>query len=505
MNARLHHLFLASFLTVVSPSLSGSSPAMAESADPVTQLKNISEAFNQVAEKVTPQVVSVSSFKKAKDTPGKQPPSMNDPFFDRFREFFGDDMMERFGQQGQEAPQQGLGSGVIVDARGYILTNNHVLGKADEVEVTLSNDPKKYKAEVVGVDPRSDLAVIKITPPRTLKGATLGDSDSLKIGDWVIAAGNPFGLTNTITAGIVSAKGRSIGLVGQYEDFIQTDAAINPGNSGGPLVDLNGEIVGINTAIFTRSGGYMGVGFAIPSNMARSVMNSLIEKGRVIRGWLGVGIQNLTEELSESFQHTGTEGALVGQIQDGGPAAKAGVKQGDIITAFNGTKIKDVNHLRNLVAATAPGTKSDVEVLREGKKEILSIKIEELPAQAEQENIVADQPTNIGITVETLTPELAARLGTKKTKGVIVSRVLPGSIAQRGGLQVRDIIISVNGKSVSKESDFLASLSQETSPREFDWWSRATAWNVSFSYDRRSRNRKARPPKGGLPRQPSHT
>lgn len=438
---------IASFLLISSLAHAQTSPSEA-----IESAKTISSAFSQVAEKITPSVVSISSFKKARNVPtGKGSPNLNDPFFDRFKDFFGDDFFERFGQ---EAPQQGLGTGVIVDARGYILTNNHVVGDADELEVRRVGGTKSIKAKVVGTDPKSDLAVIKIDGISDLKAASLGNSENLKIGDWVVAAGSPFGLDNTITAGIVSAKGRSLGNAGQYEDFIQTDAAINPGNSGGPLCNLAGEVIGINTAIFTRSGGYMGVGFAIPSNMAKTVMDSLISKGRVVRGWLGVGIQNLSEDLAASFAHAGTEGSLVGQVQEGSPAEKAGFKQGDIILEMNGVKVKDVNQLRNLVASTDPGQKIDVLVFRDGQKLTLSPKIEELPAQKE-EAIKADEPqTNIGITVENITPELSSRLGTKKTKGVVVTGVVPGSVAERSGIAVRDIIVSVNSKPVSSVKEF---------------------------------------------------
>lgn len=424
-----------------------------EATTGIKQAQGLSAAFNSVADKITPSLVSVSSYKRAKKV-GRGPQGLNDPFFDKFKDFFGEDLFDKF-SQGQDMPQQGMGTGVIVDSRGYILTNNHVVGEADELEVTLNKDTKKVKAKIIGKDPKSDLAVIKIDPPFALETATLGDSDTIKIGDWVIAAGNPFGLDNTITAGIVSAKGRSLGNVGQYEDFIQTDAAINPGNSGGPLCNLNGEVIGINTAIFTRSGGYMGVGFAIPSKMVKSVMESLISKGKVVRGWLGVGIQNLTEELSQSFNYNEKEGALIGQIQEDSPAQKAGFKQGDIVTSFGGEKVKDMNQLRNRVAATEPGTKVPVEVFRDGNKQELSVKIEELPSQSLDDEKTETQENNIGVTTETLTGDLASRLGTKKTKGLVVTSVTPGSIAERAGIQPKDIILSVNGKAISKESELI--------------------------------------------------
>lgn len=433
----------------------------------VQQARGLSDAFNSVAEKITPSVVSISTFKKAKPIKGlgKGNNQLNDPFFNHFKEFFGEDFLERFpqgGQGGQEAPQQGMGTGVIVDPRGYILTNNHVIGEADEVEVTMKGESKKLKAEIIGKDPKSDLAVVKIQPTEKLVVASLGDSSNLRIGDWVVAAGNPFGLDNTITAGIVSAKGRSLGNIGQYEDFIQTDAAINPGNSGGPLCDLNGDVVGINTAIFTRSGGYMGVGFAIPSNMVKSVMESLISKGKVVRGWLGVGIQNLSEDLASSLNYKNTEGALVGQIQNDSPAEKAGIQQEDIITSFNGEKVKDMNQLRNKVADTPPGTQAEVVIFRNGKEMTIPVKIEELTSQSiEEEEVDEVEETVAGISVDTITAEIADKLRIKKNKGVIVTNVAPNSIAQQAGIQPRDVIVSINGKPVNKKSEFYAMLTKE--------------------------------------------
>lgn len=434
---------------------------LADTAESIRLAQGLSSAFEDVAQSITPSVVSVSSLKRPRKIPMVRK-RQADPSLEPFKDFFGEDFMEKFpffqGPDGDGGAQQGLGTGVIVDANGYILTNNHVIGEADEITVVLS-DKRKFKAEVKGRDPKSDIAVIKISASN-LTPARLGDSKNLKIGQWVIACGNPFGLDNTITAGIVSAKGRSISAGGQFEDFIQTDAAINPGNSGGPLLNLNGEVVGINTAIFSRSGGYMGIGFAIPIDMAKAVMESLISKGKVVRGWLGVSIQNLTEDLSSSFGLNTTEGALVGSVSPGSPAAKAGMKQGDIVVRFNGTKILDVNQLRNLVASTPPGEKAEVEVIRDSNSVTLSVGVEELDAAKVQDEIEqeqqADSAVDLGVDLKTLTPDLAPRLGTKKTSGVIVLSVAPGSIAETAGLISRDIIISVNGKSVKNVKEFLA-------------------------------------------------
>ncbi len=426
-------------------------PSQAED-DGIARANELSQAFAKVADKITPSVVSVMSVTKSKVPQGKRG-ATPDPFFEPYRDFFGDDLFEHFFQGRPEGrAQQGLGTGVIVDNDGHILTNNHVVGDADEVTVRLQNE-KTYKAKIVGTDSRTDLAVIQIKAPG-LVPAKLGDSDQLKIGEWVVASGNPFGLNNSITAGIVSAKGRSFMGGGQYEDFIQTDAAINPGNSGGPLVDLHGDVIGINTAIFSRSGGYMGIGFAIPINMARNVLRSLIDKGKVVRGWLGVGIQNLSEDLSQSFNYESTDGALVGQIEPKGPAAKANLRQGDIITAINGEKIRNVNQLRNMVASIEPGTSISIDLYREGQKEQLKLRVGELPSQGEAQEEPEESGLDLGMNVENLTPDLGQQLGSKKGSGVVVTQVRPGGLAESAGLQPRDIIVSINGKALKGVTEF---------------------------------------------------
>lgn len=451
---------LTAFTILIASSLPIWHQALAdEVSDAQNYAQGLSAVFEKVADTITPSVVSISAVKKPKKLSNLKK-KFNDPAMDPFREFFGDDFMERF--QGPEGGggqgQQGLGTGVIVDPSGYILTNNHVVGEADELTVTLY-DKRKFKAEVKGKDPKTDIAVIKIKADH-LTAAKLGDSDSLKIGEWVVASGNPFGLSNSITSGIVSAKGRAISGGSQFEDFIQTDAAINPGNSGGPLLNLKGEVVGINTAIFSRSGGYMGIGFAIPISMAKSVMESLISKGKVIRGWLGVGIQNLSEELSSSFNYVGTDGALVGSVSKGSPAYKAGFEQGDIITKFGGMKVTDVNQLRNLVANTAPGQTLDVEVYRAGKAKSLSVKVDELTTQDQQEpeQEKSDSSVDLGIEMQSLTPELSQQLHSDKLHGVVVTNVAPGGIGESAGLQPRDIIMSINGKPIKSVKELLAEI-----------------------------------------------
>jgi serine protease Do len=424
-------------------------PAYAEDAAPVPVpekvkvAQDLSEAFEQVAEVITPSVVTIATETKAKKQ--KVPRGM-----EPFKDFFGDDFFDRM----MPGPQRGLGTGVIVDDQGHILTNNHVVGDADEVTVRLS-DERTAKAKVVGRDPKTDLAVIKIKlKDKFPKAATLGNSDSLKIGEWVVAAGASFGLENTITAGIVSAKGRAISAA-QYEDFIQTDAAINPGNSGGPLVNLHGEVVGINTAIVSKSGGYMGIGFAIPINMVRTVMDSLINKGKVTRGWLGVGIQNLSEDLAKSFNYEGSEGALVGHIDPNGPAKKAGLQQGDIIIEIGSEKIKNVNQLRNFVAGIAPGKETEISVIREGKKISSKVTVGELPNNPVGETTESNGLNeDLGLTVEEYDESSPRRPRSGKTRGLVIVEVDPQGLAARSGLQPGDIVSSVNGKRVDTVDAF---------------------------------------------------
>lgn len=442
----------------------------AQSAEEAQRMaRSLSLAFEEAAKNITPSVVSVSSMvkKSAKRVGAPQQRKVPDGL-EPFKEFFGEDFLDRmFPDQGGGGPsQQGLGTGVIINNEGHILTNNHVIGEATDIEVKLQ-DGRTLKAKIVGRDARTDLAIISVQASG-LTPAKLGNSDDLKIGEWVVAAGNPFGLDNTITAGIVSAKGRSIMGGNQYEDFIQTDAAINPGNSGGPLINLKGEVVGINTAIFSRSGGYMGIGFAIPISLARNVVDSLLKDGKVVRGWLGVGIQNLSEDLAKSFNHANTEGALIGQVQDGSPAEKAGFRQGDIIVGLDGQKIRNSNQLRNLVAALVPGRKVSIDILRDGKPQTISVKVGELPAQPMGEEAVLtpgdeDNSPNevLGARLKNLTPELAKRIRTKHAKGVVVEALLPDGVGALAGIQPGDLILSVNGKAVTSVAELGDALTAE--------------------------------------------
>lgn len=423
----------------------------------LTAADSLSRAFESASNLIKPSVVSISSVKKAKARPAQMRRGGSNPQ-EQLREFFGDDFYRFFGAPNppEGFAQQGLGTGVIASEDGLIITNNHVIEDADEISVR-TDDGKSHKAELVGADPKTDIALVRIKASG-LTAAKFGDSDALKIGEWVVAAGSPFGLEKTITAGIVSAKGRSsITDPDTYQDFIQTDAAINPGNSGGPLINLHGEIVGINTAILSRSGGYMGIGFAIPINMVKDVKNSLLTKGRVVRGWLGVIIQNLNDDLAASFGISHNEGALVSDVSPDSPAAKAGLQQGDIIIKFGETKIADINQLRNLVASTTPGSKIPVIVHREGKETTIMVDVTELPANVGSnptKPVPEEAGADIGLQLQNLTPEMASQIGTKRTNGVVVTGVEPNGLAARGGLRPQDILVKLNGVAITSVSQF---------------------------------------------------
>jgi len=424
------------------------------------QLKHaraLSAAFEEVAEAVKPSVVSITSIKRV-ETPALIFPGPRGPLRDPLREFFGDDLFERFfgrGQPEREGVVRGGGTGVIVSADGYVLTNNHVVEGADQVTVSLA-DGRRFVAQIVGTDPKTDLAVIKISADG-LKPAQLGDSERLRVGEWVLAVGNPLGLEQTVTAGIISAKGRSYVGLAEYEDYIQTDAAINPGNSGGPLLNLDGQVVGINSAIVSRSGGYMGIGFAIPANMARKVMEDIIADGKVTRGYLGVIVQNLTPDLARSFGYDQPHGVLVAEVAPDGPAAKAGIESDDIIIELGGKPMDNMNELRNAVATTDPGTKVEVKVFRKGQTRSLKVEIGELDS-APVSRAAGRTTDDLGLAVENLTAEEARRLGLSDAAGVLVTEVEPGGVAERSGLLRYDVIISVGDKPVRNVRDFHAAL-----------------------------------------------
>jgi serine protease Do len=420
-------------------------------------LQSLQDAFVQVAQAVKPAVVNIATTQKpgpAERRRGQVPPSFRGPF----REFFGDEFFERFFGEQPQRERRSLGSGVIVDKRGYILTNNHVIERADEIEVRLS-DKRKLKATVVGKDPKTDLAVIKVDATKDLPVATLGDSGKIRIAEWVMAIGNPFGLDQTVTVGVVSAIGRSDVGITTYEDFIQTDASINPGNSGGPLVNLSGEVIGINTAIVATG---QGIGFAIPINMAREITDRLIAQGKVVRGWLGIGIQELTEELASQFGVKPEEGVLVGNVMKDGPAEKGGLKTGDIIQEFNNTKISSVRQLQREVAQTAVNALAKVKVLREKQPLSLTIVLGEQPSEvaAGPAESPAETAERFGFSVQEFTPELREQLKVQAEGGVVVSGVEDGGPAARAGLRAGDVVAEVNRERVRSVADFTRILGQ---------------------------------------------
>lgn len=438
------------------PSVQGSSTASA-STDLPLGVPMPGPNFAAIVKAVTPAVVNVSTTRVVKSAGTEElGPRFDDPFF---RRFFGDEFFRRFGVP-RERRQSSLGSGVIVDPSGYIVTNNHVIAEADEIKVVLS-DKREFDGKVIGVDPKTDLAVIKIDG-ENLPTISWGDSDSLQVGEYVLAIGNPFGLTQTVTMGIVSAIGRANVGIADYEDFIQTDAAINPGNSGGAMVNIRGELVGINTAIYSRSGGYMGVGFAVPSNMTRRVMKSLIETGKVVRGWLGVSIQGVTAALAKNFGLSKAQGALVSEVLRDSPAAKAGFKSGDIIIKFDGKDVKDQTALRNIVAATQVGKKVKVRVVRNSKTKTIHVKIDEQPKEVASLGEESQAPERAsentalaGLEVRDITLEIVERLGLPPdSTGVVVTEVDPNSGAATAGLRPGDLITEINRKAVRDMDDF---------------------------------------------------
>lgn len=425
-------------------------------------LKQLDEAMVNVAEKITPAVVNISSSKKEATALGGD----LEPFFKNhpFREFFGDELFKKFKKGPRPDPgfrPQGMGSGVIVSPDGVILTNSHVVKDADEITVNLS-DKRSFKAKVIGTDPESDIAVIKIDAGG-LPIAALGDSSKLRVGEMVMAIGNPFGLNRTVTSGIVSATGRTnVGII-DYEDFIQTDAAINPGNSGGPLVNINGEVVGINTAIASRSGGYQGIGFAIPATSAKLIMEDLLKDGKVRRGLLGVNIQDLNESLAKSFGRTDTNGALVSQVVEGSPAEKVGIKPGDIITKFNGHDVSGAAELKNLVGREKPGTTAKLTVFRDKKTMDFTMKIAERTAKAlgsASPTTPAETSDELGVEIEKVPATAAEQMGLKEGEGVQVKDLQADGIGARMGLRAGDVILEVDGKPVASSAEFNKSVKE---------------------------------------------
>jgi serine protease Do len=417
-------------------------PTPAVTAPPVGSTAT-SGSFAKLAEAVKPAVINVSTLSR---TSGGRTP---------LEEFYGEEFFKRFfGDAPEKMPRRGLGSGVIIDPSGIALTNAHVVEGASTIEVgTL--DGGKHTAKVLGSDKKTDLAVIQLDGgAKTFAFVPLGNSDEAQVGDWVIAVGAPFGLQATVTSGIISAKARQIG-AGPYDDFIQTDAAINPGNSGGPLVNMRGEVVGINTAI-VRGGS--GIGFAIPSNMAKRVASELRTSGKVTRGWLGVSLQPLTPELATSFGAKDTKGALIADVSADSPAARAGLKSGDVITEFNGKKIDDPSALARAVGLAKPGEMSKVRVWRDRQEKTVDLKLGELPAErtaaAATRGVGDADASKLGVTVQSVTPEIARQLDLKDPSGVVVTRVDPEGAAGEAGMQRGDVIVEIDRKPVKSVDDF---------------------------------------------------
>ena len=454
-------------LSIIVPLLFVPAVGSGAVAGGVESLRETGKAFASVAREVSPAVVfiQVETSRTGGSMQGAFPEGF--PFGEEFFErFFGD----RFGpgapvprgeSPGRERRATGQGSGFVfarddglLKDKTYILTNNHVVEDADKITVSFK-DGRTFEAEITGTDPQSDVAVIEIEA-ENIAPLDLADSSELEVGEWVVAIGNPFGLSHTLTVGVVSATGRTSIGINDYEDFIQTDAAINPGNSGGPLVNLNGEVVGINTAIFSRSGGYMGVGFAIPINLAQAIAEQLIDTGKVTRGYLGVVIQPLTPELAESFDIDATKGILVSEVADDSPAAAAGMKTGDVIVEYRGEAVDDIGVFRNRIALTAPGERAEFVIVRNAKRRKLSVTLGELSADKVASTATTGRADDIGVTVETLTESAAQRLGLERGVGVAIAAVEPGSVAAAAGLRPGMAILQVDRKAVASVAEFNA-------------------------------------------------
>jgi len=423
----------------------------AQSTSPIS----VPESFNQLAEKVSPVVVNIRTvktvngggpvFRHFRQNPWRK----DDPSQDFFERFFGNGFQ-------REYKQRSLGSGFIIDKEGYIVTNNHVVENADQIEVKLNNG-NEFDAEIIGRDPSTDIALLKIKTKQDLPIAKLGDSDKLQVGEWVVAIGSPFGLEHTVTAGIVSAKGRIIGS-GPYDDFIQTDASINPGNSGGPLINMNGEVVGINTAIIAAG---QGIGFAVPVNIAKGIIKQLRTEGEVTRGWLGVAIQDISPEMSEYYDLKSNEGALVAQVFEGDPADQAGIKPGDIIIELNGEKIASSRELTRMIAGIRVGEVAGITVLRDGKTIPFKVKI----SKRESEKVASrrypqESRDELGIRVVNISPEIARRFKLADTQGVIVIEVESGSKGFEAGVQTGDVIKEINHQDIKTIKDYRSALGE---------------------------------------------
>ena len=448
-NSRVGHclFFLTMLIATALPLIT--SPA-ALGAVPQTA-RMVPESFSELAESVSPAVVNIRTETTTTYEGGRvyrhffnQPFGQDDPFNEFFDRFFN-------APQGREYKQRSLGSGFIIDETGYIVTNNHVIQNADKISVKLK-DKEEFSAEVVGTDSKTDLALLKIKADRKLPFLEIGDSDTLKIGEWVVAIGSPFGLEQTVTAGIVSAKGRVIG-AGPYDDFIQTDASINPGNSGGPLLNMQGQVIGINTAIIASG---QGIGFAIPANMARNIITQLKQDGSVTRGWLGVAIQPVSQEMADYYRLKDRRGALVTEVFSGDPADKAGIKPQDIILSINGTKVEDSHDLTAIIADIPVGEKIEVEFMREGKRKTVEVTIAKRDDSEVGDQGYTEQPeeTSLGLTVSDITDAIARRLDITSREGVVITDVVRGSKGDMAGLNAGDVIIEINHEKVRDMDTF---------------------------------------------------
>lgn len=471
-----------------TPALPAPPPASGaqQSAAPPAPMRDAPASFRPLARQLLPAVVNISTTQNVQARGGNRPdaPEMpqappGSPFEEFFRDFFN---RNRPGPQGQgpggprqSEPQrprraQSLGSGFIVDTSGIVVTNNHVIEGADEINVILQ-DNTSIRARLLGTDPRTDVAVLKIETDKPLTAVPWGNSDEAQVGDWVMAIGNPFGLGGTVTVGIVSARGRDI-RQGLYDDFIQTDAAINRGNSGGPLFNMDGQVVGINTAIYSPTGGSIGIGFSIPSNLARNIVAQLADGGRVRRGWLGVNIQQVTDEIAQSLDLPGGgRGALVARAQDDGPAAKSGIRNGDVILRFNGQEVREMRTLPRVVAETPVGREVPVVVWRDGKEQTIQVTLGELPNDPQQASATpgpqqpqgprATQLTGLGLSVQGITPELRERFSLKpEQRGVVVTEVSPNSPAAEREIRPGDVIVEVQQERVTTPQELQARLEQ---------------------------------------------
>lgn len=453
MGAIAFSFLLAGLLVALPLHLTGHSEAGAPSSGPQVSAATpaIPGSFADLAQKLGPTVVNIKVTKVEKVGLSQEFPFPEGPYGDLFKRFF-----REMPQHPESFRMQGAGSGVIIGRDGYILTNNHVVEAAKEVTVTLS-DKQEYKARIVGRDSRTDLAVLKVDPREPLAAATMGDSDQLRVGDWVLAIGNPFGLSNTVTSGIVSAKGRVIG-AGPYDDFIQTDAPINPGNSGGPLYNMKGEVVGINTAIISHG---QGIGFAIPVNEVKPLVPQLISKGGVTRGYLGVSIQPVTPELGKAMKLENSKGALVADVVPGSPADKAGIHQGDVIVAFNNNAVEEPRDLSSLVASTPVGQEVNVTVLRDGTRKQLAVKVEKLSSgEAMTEGTGQTSQGKWGLGLQDLKPGMSGQSTSKADRGVLVARVQPGSPADLAGIHQGDVILGINRQPVNSVQEAKEAISK---------------------------------------------